>query len=72
MNPSTSDGAGFEYPDDPFNAEELATNDAVGGEPVAPNGHCAGAEGSEPLEASPVLYEHAANEDDSPEAIDKE
>ena len=72
MNPASSGGAGFEYPDDPFDAEELVTNDAVGGEPVVPNGHYAGPEGSEPREVSPVLYEHAADEHDSPEAIDME
>lgn len=38
---------------------DLATNDAVAGEPVMPTGHYAGPEGSEPLEAEP---EAAAND----------
>ena len=31
--------SGFEYPDEPFDENELVTNDAVGGEPVKPTGH---------------------------------
>ena len=57
---------GFEDPDDPFDPEELVTNDAVGGETVVPTGHYAGPEGSEPLEASPIYDEHEPNSDDGP------
>lgn len=38
---------------DPALANQVATNDAVAGEPVIPTGHYAGPEGSEPLEAEP-------------------
>ena len=64
-----SDSGTFEYPDDPFDPNELVTNDAVAGEPVEPTGHYAGPEGSEPLEASPELDEHGDNADDSPPGI---
>lgn len=63
---SHTGASGFEYPDDPFDPDELVTNDAVGGEPVVPTGHYAGPEGSEPLEASPLYDEHAPNSEDGP------
>ena len=61
---------GFEYPDEPFDKNELVTNDAVGGEPVNPTGHYAGPEGSEPLEATPEYEEHAPNSEDGPTDLD--
>lgn len=64
--------AGFEYPDDPFDPDELVTNDAVGGEPVEPTGNYAGPDGAEPLEASPVYDEHTPNSDDGPTDLDEE
>ena len=60
----------FEYPDEPFDENELVTNDAVGGEPVNPTGHYAGPEGSEPLEATPEYEEHAPNSEDGPTDLD--
>lgn len=63
---SDHNGSGFEYPDEPFDPDELVTNDAVGGVPVTPTGHYAGPEGSEPLEATPEYDEHASNSDDGP------
>jgi hypothetical protein len=63
---SDSHSGAFEYPDDPFEPNELVTNDAVAGEPVDPTGHYDGATGSEPLEASPEYDEHGDNSDDSP------
>jgi len=68
---STDGTSGFEYPDDPFDPNELVTNDAVGGEPVDPTGHYAGPEGSEPLEAAPESEEHEANSDDGPQDLDE-
>ena len=62
--------SGFEYPDEPFDENELVTNDAVGGEPVKPTGHYAGPEGSEPLEATPEYQEHAPNSEDGPTDLD--
>lgn len=64
--------SGFEYPDDPFDPDELVTNDAFGGEPVKPTGHYAGPEGSEPLKASPEYEEHAPNAEDGPNDLDGE
>lgn len=64
--------SGFEYPDEPFDPDELVTNDAVGGEPVKPTGHYAGPQGSEPLEASPEYDEHAPNSEDGPNDLDGE
>jgi len=61
---------GFEYPDEPFDENELVTNDAVGGEPVKPTGHYAGPDGSEPLEATPEYQEHAPNSEDGPTDLD--
>ena len=63
---SGDDRTEFEYPNDPFDANLLVTNDAVGGEPVFPTGHYAGPAGSEPLEASPEYDEHQPYEDDGP------
>lgn len=62
--------SGVEYPDDPFDPNELVSNDAVGGEPVNPTGHYAGPEGSEPLEATPEYAEHAPNSEDGPTDLD--
>jgi len=64
--------SGFDYPGEPFDPDELVTNDAVGGEPVKPTGHYAGPEGSEPLEASPEYEEHAPNAEDDPNVLDGE
>lgn len=58
--------SGFEYPDDPFDPNELVTNDAVAGEQVDPSGNYAGPKGSESREASPEYDEHEPNEDDGP------
>jgi hypothetical protein len=44
---------------DPALPNQLATNDAVAGEPVIDTGHYGGPEGSEPLEAEP---DYADNE----------
>lgn len=44
---------------DPAIAKQTVTNDAVAGETVIDTGHYAGATGSEPLEAEPVLHEDA-------------
>jgi hypothetical protein len=63
---------GFEYPDDPFDPDELVTNDAVAGEPVEPTGHYGGPDGSEPLEASPEYDEHELGRDDGPTDLDEE
>jgi hypothetical protein len=63
---SEADESDFTYPDDPFDPNELVTNDAVAGEPVDPTGHYAGPAGSEPLEASPEYDEHEPNVDDGP------
>lgn len=38
--------------------KQTITNDAVAGETVIDNGHYAGPEGSEPLEAEPLSDEH--------------
>jgi hypothetical protein len=62
-------GGGFAYPDDPFDPNELVTNDAVAGEPVDPTGHYAGPAGSEALEASPEYDEHDPNVDDGPDDL---
>jgi hypothetical protein len=67
-----SSGTGFEYPDQPFDADELVTNDAVAGEPVEPTGHYAGAEGSESLEATPEYEEHSKTSDDGPTDLNVE
>jgi hypothetical protein len=67
---SDSHTSGFDYPDDPFDPNELVTNDAVAGEPVEPTGHYAGPEGSEPLEAAPEYDEHKPNSDDGPADLD--
>ena len=56
----------FEVLDDPTLDKQTLTNDAVAGETVIDTGHYAGAEGSEPLEASPEL----ADNDLSNEEID--
>ena len=63
---------GFEYPDNPFDSDELLTNDAVGGEPVTPTGHYGGPEGSEPLEAAPEYGEHDPNAEEGPTDLDGE
>jgi len=63
---------GFEYQDDPFDSDELVTNDAVGGEPVTPAGHYGGPEGSEPLEVAPEYGEHDPNSEDGPTDLDGE
>ena len=48
----------FDELDDPALDKQTVTNDAVAGETVIDTGHYAGAEGSEPLEASPELAEN--------------
>lgn len=48
----------FEVLDDPALDKQTLTNDAVAGETVIDTGHYAGAEGSEPLEASPELADN--------------
>lgn len=67
---SNEDDADFTYPDDPFDPNLLVTNDAVGGEPVAPTGHYGGPAGSEPLEVSPEYDEHQTSEGDGPSDLD--
>jgi len=69
---SDKNAPGFEYQDDPFDSDELVTNDAVGGEPVTPTGHYGGPEGSEPLEVTPEYGEHDPNAEDGPTDLDSE
>ncbi|CAO1651516.1 Multidrug transporter [Salinibacterium sp. NYA9b] len=69
---SDSTPSGFEYPDDAFEADEVATNDAVAGEPVVPFAESGAPEGSELHEVSPVYDEHELNSEDGPQNLDKE
>ena len=48
---------------DPALDKQTVTNDAVAGETVIDTGHYAGATGSEPLEAEPVLHEDTIDPD---------
>jgi hypothetical protein len=48
---------------DPAIDKQTITNDAVAGETVIDNGHYAGPEGSEPLEAEPELHEAGVDPD---------
>ena len=56
-NATTPENAGDPLTD-PAVAQQTATNDAVAGETVIDNGNYAGATGSEPVEAEPVLAEN--------------
>ena len=48
---------------DPAIDKQTVTNDAVAGETVIDTGHYAGATGSEPLEAEPVIHDDGIDPD---------